>query len=645
MSSPYQNMVVGYVQVIHFALPTSRARITAITNWANYRFYVQPLYADEPDSSYAIPQTEILSYLASASGDYDTDWHATSGSPPDSHWFDWWALYGLTPPVPVLGPTTGLPATIDTVRMMTGVRVINFSFFGAEYDVAPVQLTVESVNPDGHTLTPINQFYYIDPDGAIWRASWTPPSGQIIATPGTVLLSDIVLRVSKRGGLVAAELNAVDLATIDVLGYPIARQANATDCLGPVLAAYFAYGSEYDGRVNFHFYGANTVMEVQRADLIEANGANQDAIIRNPRNQATEYPRRIVAIYVDPAQNYTPVNVAAARSSINVVAIGDVQFPIPVTMDANVAVQAADKALKVAYATLQGTEEYSLAFGGSSTYLKLCAGDPIAFQGRRYVVDEIVISNGYVKLTTRYDRQSAYTSTVQAIVGNPPPSPGSKYSGPTNLMAMNLPPLRPQDTYGIYLAASSLFGSTAWRGCVVQVSYDGKVSWQTATQILLSSTMGVIPAGTTTPLTVAVNADLNSVTDAQIAANANAYALVDQFSQNAEVGQFKTATETTPDTFQLTNIARGLGGTPINANTPGDQFTMLDAVYFVPIDLTFAGRRLYFRAIGFGENAADAGIISLIYRPSFRRILGFETANTGENATTSDGYYIEAIGS
>jgi hypothetical protein len=631
--------VEGFVQTILFDLPTSAFEID-FDNWAFHRFIVQPLYGSEANAFNYIDQGDLASAM-SQSGIYDSGWLTLSYFSWDPTSIAWFAAHHVDLPIAV-PDTVVRPFLVKAGRMVTGVRVYGFiDFLPGLYTVQPCDAHISVPNPSGHTLVPRDLNYYLDPSDVVYRPPWSPATNQVQATPGSVLLSDIVKRMCKRGALVDAEIDASDLATVDVLGYPIAKQASAADCLAPILAAYFAYGSEYDGRVNFHFYGADVVMEILRDDLLEANAANQDAIIWNPRNQATEYPRRIVATYVDPDQNYTPVNVAAARSSINVVAIGDQQFPIPVTMDANVAQQAVDKALKVAYATLQGKPEYSVPFARSDTYLKLVPGDPIAFQGRRYVVDEITISNGYVKLTTRYDRQSAYTSTVQAVPGNPPPDPGSMFSGPTNLMAMNLPSLRPQDTYGVYLAASSMFNSPSWKGCVVQVSYDGKISWQIATQMILASTMGIVTPATTTPLTVSLNGDINTVTDAQLAAKANAYALVDQFSQNAEIGQFKTVTETTPDTFQLTDVVRGLMGTSINANTPGDQFTMLDNVYFVPIDLSFAGRTLYFRAIGFGESAADAGIISLVYNPRFNRTIGFETVQDGDRITTSSGDFIE----
>lgn len=272
--------------------------------------------------------------------------------------------------------------------------------------------------------------------------------------------------------------------------------------------------------------------------------------------------------------------------------------------------------MKVAYATLEGTRGYSVPFARSATYLTACPGEPVLMDGKRWVVDQIDVGGGYLKFSTRYDRQSAYTSNVQAITGNDPRTPTSVYSGPTTLVPMNIPALRVQDTYGIYLAAASAIGSPNWRGCNVQISYDGQQSWQNAVTITVGSTLGTItinePVGGE-PLTVDVGGtgDLESVTIDQLAANANAFALVS--GDTTEIGQFQTATLNGDGTYGLTAITRGLHNTTVSPATAGQRFTMLDSVYFLPIDPGFAGKTLYLRGIGFGEVAENADIVSITY--------------------------------
>ena len=111
----------------------------------------------------------------------------------------------------------------------------------------------------------------------------------------------------------------------------------------------------------------------------------------------------------------------------------------------------------------------------------------------------------------RYDRQSAYTSNVQAITGNAPSTPPSSYSGPTTLVPMNLSAQRPQDTVGLYFAAASSSGSAGWSGCTLQASYDGMVSWQNVATITTESEIGRIALDEPTggePITVVARKSL-----------------------------------------------------------------------------------------------------------------------------------------
>jgi hypothetical protein len=444
-----------------------------------------------------------------------------------------------------------------------------------------------------------------------------PPAGLgVTGDPGSLTLADAVTRICVRGGLTAADIDVTGLAGINVLGYAIATQCNGVAALTPLLQAYFCYGSEYDGKIHFKRLGADAVMTIDEDDLILNEDANDGSVVSTKRGQDTQYPAKITVAYVDPAQNYQPVTISESRLASNVNAIGEVTIPLSVTMGADEAKQAAQKAMKIAYAGLEGKQAYRLPFAGKGgVYLTLTTGDAVLFRGKRWGIDKATISHGYVELSTHYERQSAFTSTVQAVRGNLPSVPTSPYSGPTTLYAANLPSLRPQDTYGLYLFAASATGSTNWNGCVVQVSYDSQLTWVNATQATQASTLGTIVSNEPTggePLTVLVNGDLVTVTDAQLAVKANAFAIL--HASGAEIGQFKTATEdpTIANQYALTGVTRGLGTAQVPA-AAGEQFTMLDSAYFLPIDPSFAGKTIYLRGVGFGETAESATIISIVY--------------------------------
>lgn len=626
MTSPYQNSVVGSIQTILLDLPPNAIlAITDIPNWANYRWIIQPFYGSIAPALEYIHEVDAAA-AQGMTGAYDSGWWQSSApvgyvpgdviAPADTYYQTWWTSRSLEVPVTRRGPVA-LPVIVPLGYGCTGVRVISFAYFGS-FDANTQNLTLKTGDTTGLDLVDLGNGYYLDSTGKIWRNSWQPPYDNPLGIPGPVSLEAIASKVCERGGLDAADYEADALAGTLVAGYPLARQANAADCLLPLLQAYFGYASEYDAQLHFKFYGAGADVVIDRADLIEGNDANKGAIVSNLRNQSTEFPRRIVAAYMDPAQNYTVVNVPAERQATDVIAIGDQSFQIPVVMSADTAAQAAQKALKVAYATLEGKLEYSTPFAGADVYLSLAAGEPLQMLGKRYVADEMTLGVGGIKFTTRYDRQSAYTSDVQAIIGNGPTPPTSPYSGPTTLVPMNLQAQRPQDSVGVYIAAASADGRDSWRGCNVQVSYDGMATWQNAVQITMESAIGTIGESATAssePITVnLVKYDLENATPAQLAAGANAFA-VQSAAGLTQLMQFATATETaTPKQFQLTSVSRSLGGTVAAPLAAGDAFTLMDAAYFLPIDPSFAGRTLYFRGVGFGEVAEDATVYSLVYQ-------------------------------
>lgn len=438
-------------------------------------------------------------------------------------------------------------------------------------------------------------------------------------TPGSLSLAEVITRIAIRGGLTADDIDVADLTGIQVLGYPIARQADAISCIDPLLAAYFCYRSEYDGQIHFKKFGADAVMTVDEDDLVQAASINDDPVESTKRTISTVFPRKITVKYMDVAQNYMPVTVSDERIAVDVTAIGETVINVPVVMDGDTAKQIAQKAMKVAYATLEGTNKYSLPFArGSNCYLKVCAGECVMFRGKRWLVTGNVIGNGYMKLDTRFDRKSAYVSDGKAVKGNAPTPPKSRlYSGDTTLVAFNAPSLRPQDTLGLYIGAGSPTGDDSWIGCQVQVSYDNQASWVNAMEIREATVMGTVIENEPTsgePITVKVNGDLFSVTDEQLDARANGFVMIHGTSA-VEIGQFKTATEDDdiPNVYRLTDVARGQLGTARSTAMANDTFSMLDSVYFLPVSDEFKGKTIYLRGVGFGEIAEEADIIAVTF--------------------------------
>jgi len=443
--------------------------------------------------------------------------------------------------------------------------------------------------------------------------------------PQTLTLAEVVTAICVRGGLDPSFIDVSELYGYIVKGYPIATQASATDCLSPLLSAYFCYASEYDGLLHFRVLGQDADITINPLDLIESDtGTDGASVISNTRNQETEYPRKLTTTYYDPDQNYAAVTVTYERNSKDVNAIGEQAFQIPVVFSADDAMAATVKALKATWAALEGVAEYSLPLigRGGENYLGIAAGDPLFFNGKRWVAEEVTISHNMLHLKTTYNRQSAYKTTIQAIPANPPIPPVSQVGGPTTLYAMNLPSLRTKDQYGVYLAVGG--ETTAWAGATVQISYDAGETWADALTATDESVMGLLTTDLSTDpaatVGVSVNGELSTVTSGQLAAQGNPMAILSS-TDIAEVGQFRVATETGDGLYTLSELVRGQKGTAIAAHVTGDRFTMLDSVYFFPVDLSYGETELQFRAITLGGTIDEATVVTLVYRPDDEVIL------------------------
>lgn len=427
-------------------------------------------------------------------------------------------------------------------------------------------------------------------------------------------LASLITAITHRGGLVPVQVNTSALVGMPVLGYSVAKQMSASDALSPLLGAYFAYASEYDGRMNFLFYGADAVLTIDPDDVVDTGNA---PVSQTTRGNATEYPRRIIGAYYDPAQNYMSATVMATRRADGITATGDQSFQIPVVMPADQAQQAVDKAIKVAYAQLDGTQQVTVPFAtASNCYLKLVPGDAVLYQGRRFVVSQETVGAGTLTLTLQADRQSAYTSTVQAVPGRTPTPPASRYSGPTMIIPMSLPQLRSQDAIGVYVVTYSSPHNPAWRVAAIQMSLDGGATWQDVGTSTMDGNIGTLTAADGgTSLVAQFTGDLSSVTAAQLDAGQNAAVLI--HSTGAEVLQFGTATEdaTTTDLYTLTDLRRAQAGTAQVTGAVGDQIVLLDAAQVIAVDTAYAGKTLQFRAVGTGETPDDATVASVVYQP------------------------------
>lgn len=433
----------------------------------------------------------------------------------------------------------------------------------------------------------------------------------------TLSLATAITRICVRGGLTTADIDVTEMTEI-VRGYPIMQSYNGADCLRPLMTGFTAYGSEYDAQIHFHHHGEPVEITVDPQDFI-SNGS----IDKDTREQAVEYPRLLSVTSIDPEQDYTPRPQTERRITPDIRAIGEEQIQVPLVLAPDDQRRLAAIGMKVSWARAQGTREFSTPYAESAVYLSMVCGKPFALDGKRWIVDEMSLEDGELRISAVYDRQSAYTSNVTATPAPAPTGAPSGIGGVTIFAAMNLPTLRPQDAMpGIYVAACGL--TPSWPGCMLQMSVDDGETWTTAIGSMTQpASIGNLTADfpltigidTTNTLSVFVKGRaLTSVSAAAFDTGANPIAVTNDDGVS-EVMNFQNSAQVDDFDFDLTTIRRGALGTEPAAHPTGSRFVGLDSVYFVPLSDAFSGQVILFRPVTLGTVPENNATYSIVFEP------------------------------
>ncbi|MDN7456604.1 phage tail protein [Burkholderia cenocepacia] len=425
-----------------------------------------------------------------------------------------------------------------------------------------------------------------------------------------VSLQSIVNEICADAGLQPAQYTASTL-TDTVVGYGNTGNASPRDMLSPLLATYFVDVSDSDGQLKFVRRGATPVSTIPWDDLGADASTNSDQAhnpIKETIQQEVELPAIETLSYISATTDYQnssqrefyPGTTSNLNESVNVpVVLGD--------NDAKVRVQA--------MLWEKWSKRRSFEFSTGYKYLQLEPADTVNVQRQ----DGSLLPLRITKVAL--DGKGVMTFSADMTVPQIYPNPGSQtyvaqgsnsigfrtqaidYSGPTILVPMDLPPLRPQDanTPGLYLAAEG-FDNT-WPGCYVDMSRDdtnftqlvtmsgASVIGQTLTA-LGSFTGGNIVDEINTVQVQLYNASqgLSSITYAALLNGGNA-ALI-----GGELVYFRTATQINTNTWQLSGLMRSRVATPQNAHAVGEVFVLLDPnlLGVANINLTDIGQPLYF---------------------------------------------------
>jgi hypothetical protein len=564
-------------------------------------------------------------YLLST--DDGTTWTTGTGPALDgvaysSHW------YGVT--------NEGIYATDDPAGTWTLVDDYFVGNGGGSYICASENGAVLATTQDGKTAylpayrtVPDAPSFQVDDSGNLYG-----PDRTGIAPCGDITVADVVESLCSRVGITAGQMDLTQLTDV-VRGVVIGRQMACADAIRSLQQGYFFDFPEWDLKLRGVMRGGAALWTITDDDLVWSDDDEET------RAQSVEFPRKINLESPDPAKNYEAVKQTAERRTENIKALGETTIELPIVQTADERARTAEKMLKIAWEEANGRTQFQLP----EEFTALTPSDPFTKDSKRWRADKVEYGDGVVKVEAVRDRISAYTS---AAVGNQtdPGIPPSSIRGPTIFSALNLPSLRTQDnTPGMYVAAKGLL--PGWIGCDLQLSVDGGETYTTVLRMTNHATLGVLTADQTaaaTTLSVDVGVDtLESATASQVIAGANLYAIPNA-NDTAEVSAFQTATETDTGEYDLSTLTRPKLDTTAAEHYAGDRFVLLDsAIYFLPIDVRYAGQTLIFRPVTLGTAAENNATFEVVYLPQFTSAptVDFLETELGEVITTETGEYLQ----
>lgn len=433
---------------------------------------------------------------------------------------------------------------------------------------------------------------------------------------GQISLADLVTEICDRAGLTQIDVSQLDAV---VRGFMVTNTYPASSALAALSEIFLFDPSSYDGALHFIPRGANSVATISESEMVE----DDEDVEQQRRADAISIPRVLNLNYFDIAGGLNTDKQTSERPGDRR-SQGDMSLQTSVLLSADEAAQVVAKNHKILIEDQRGELRFSLP----DSWLKLVVADPIVvqWQGRseRCRITQIDTYDGYQTYTCRRDRQSAYVSNVEGIPAAPQTDPPSGDVGTTLLELLDMPLLRDgDDATGLsyYVAVS---GQTeAWRGALLEVSYDGGANYTDSAAIYASAVMGELTA----PLvahpryfpdevhTVRVSiktpfAELEE-TDLEGLLNRKNLALI-----GSEIIQFATAEETSDGEWELGYLLRGRRGTVIGSHLVGERFVLLDRglLQFVPSSLADVGRALTFRATSLGATTDTGTVASMTYQ-------------------------------
>jgi len=518
----------------------------------------------------------------------------------------------------------------DTLIYVTqGVSATKLSVFKIEIDnTANTAITTEIINDADFSVTALqanqalNKMFHLSGSLVIWGGD-SPPTvlgtinfvtKDLSSTP--ITLSTIVSNLCVNAGLTASDIDVTALASTNVGGYSVAREATSRQALSPLQIAFSFDGVESDGKIKFVKRGGSSIETIPETQLSAREpSAEIPDLVTSRRTNEKELPRSVEVGYANSGSDHQQGMQRATRLITKSDLVNSIELAI--SMTDNEARQIADVLLYESWLT-RHLREIKL----SRRYLFLDPADVITVTtaSATFVIrigETAFGEPGVLSVRGVDESAAAFVSVATGGVADPTETPPALI-GSTRAILLDLPLLRDSDDgAGFYMAAR---GYTAnWPGCILFRSPDGGESFVEITPVVNTTPLGhattVLASGLTTifdevsTVTVRlVGGVLSSATELQVLNGSNACVI------GKEILQFKTATLTGDGDYDLSGFLRARRGTEqhIGTHITNDCFVLLQgtSVERVPNALTEINVARTFKAPTIGLRLVDADQIA-----------------------------------
>ena len=417
-------------------------------------------------------------------------------------------------------------------------------------------------------------------------------------------LGDIVGALCEKAGLTVSDYDVSEL-TDNMPGYMIPRPMPARDAITVLAAGWLFDAAVIDDVLYFRKRGGATVATVAYTDMVRENP--DESIIEEERIPDAEIPREVMVRFLDWERGWEPGAQSWARSiapTATTYGRGTATIEIAVPLSGDDAKTIARRMVLSA-----ARERTRVRFSVGPKHARIVPTDPIIVGTRdgasvRVRVTAVDDGANWVRRIEGVTEDAAtYDLTATADSGGywlAPTIPAPYY---TRMVYANLPLLADGDDLNQaalreYAIAAAYDGAN-WNGVTVYRSPDnatwtelGSVAgdgapWGTVTAIPDPPASPWVWDETGELVVRMTDGEPESATEIEVLNWANLGALIDG-DGNAELIQWKTATDNGDGTFTLTSLLRGRRGTEdqIDSRAIGNMFVILDESVLAYSDTT-----------------------------------------------------------